>query len=116
MQKFLVLYMTSPSVIDEWMHKPENERKEAEQQMMTEWNAWVKHHEEMFVDTGTGLGKTKRITSDGVEDVRNDLMSYSIIQANSPDEAAQLFVGSPHFQIPHATIEIMPMTHMSDSK
>ena len=47
------------------------------------------------------------MTAQGAADVRNDVMLYAVVQAESHDQAAQLFVGHPHLQIPQASIEIM---------
>jgi hypothetical protein len=52
------------------------------------------------------------VSSSGVNDARNDIMMYQIVQANSADEAAKMFVGHPHFGIPQATIEVMPLKAM----
>ncbi len=47
-----------------------------------------------------------------MKDARNDIMMYQIVQANSADEAAKMFVGHPHFGIPQATIDVMPLKAM----
>jgi len=96
------------SGLDAWMKLPEEERKAQEQQMQSEWNAWMDSHKGMIVET-IGVGKPKRITAQGVEDARNDIMMYSIVEAESHDAAAKTFVGHPHFGIPGAWIEVMPM-------
>ena len=41
MDKFLVLYRVPNSVIDEWMKKPEQERKPEETKMMEAWKKWM---------------------------------------------------------------------------
>ena len=112
MNRYLVLFSAPASVIDEWQKKPEAERKPAEDQMMREWREWMTSHAKLFSDKGAGVGKTKRVTADGVADRRNDIMLYQIVQANSADEAATMFVGHPHFGIPQATIEVMPLKAM----
>jgi hypothetical protein len=52
------------------------------------------------------------VSSSGVKDGRNDIMLYQIVEANSADEAAKMFVGHPHFGIPEATVEVMPLKAM----
>ena len=37
------------------------------------------------------------------------MVMYRIVQASSADEAAKMFVDHPHFGIPQATIEVMPL-------
>jgi len=58
------------------------------------------------------VGKTKVVSSTGVEDSRNGLMLYSIVEAESHEAAAKAFEGHPHFGIPGATIEIMAIRPM----
>ncbi len=106
--KFFVTYQMPHSGLDAWMKLPEEERKAQELQMQSEWNEWLANHKDMIVET-IGVGKPKRITSGGVEDARNDIMMYSIVEAESHDVAAKAFEGHPHFGIPGAWIEVMPM-------
>lgn len=104
--KFFVTYQMPHAGLDEWMKLPEAERKEQEQQMQSDWNAWMADHKDVITETA-GVGKPKRITSGGVEDARNDLMMYSFVEADSLEAAAELFKAHPHFGIPGASIEVM---------
>ena len=76
------------AVLDEWMKAGPEVRKTAETKMRSEWQTWMKAHEKMFVDAPAGAGKVKRVTSDGVSDARNDVMMYSVVEAESPEAAA----------------------------
>ncbi len=106
--KFFVTYQMPHAGLDEWLKIPEAERKAQETTMESAWNAWMESHEEAITDTA-GLGKPKRITSEGVEDSRNDLMMYSFLEAPSLEAAADLFKDHPHFGIPGGSIEVMPV-------
>src|SRR5664279_6378374 len=112
MDKFLVLYRAPNAVFDEWMKKPEGERKPEETKMMDAWKKWMSANAANFTNKGAGAGKPKVISESGVRDSRNDIMMYQIVQASSADEAAKLFVGHPHFGIPQATVEVMPLKTM----
>ena len=112
MDKFLVLHKAPSAVLDEWMKKPEQERKAEEMKMMDAWKKWMSANASKFTDKGAGAGKPKVVSSSGVKDGRNDIMMYQIVQANSADEAAKMFVDHPHFGIPQATIEVMPVRAM----
>ena len=112
MEKFLVLYRAPNAVIDEWMKKPEQERKPEETKMMDAWKKWMAANASKFADKGAGAGKPKVVSSSGVKDARNDIMMYQIVQANSADEAAKMFVDHPHFGIPQASVEVMPLKAM----
>jgi hypothetical protein len=104
--KFFVTYQMPHAGLDDWMKLPEEERKTQEKQMETEWNTWMAAHKDAIVETA-GVGKPKRITKDGVEDSRNDLMMYSFVEAESFEAAAEMFKDHPHFGIPGAWIEVM---------
>lgn len=106
MKNFTVIYMAPASVIDEWMKKPEAERKEAETKMKAEWGTWVSAHKDSILNT-IALGKTKRVTSSGATDIKNDMMMSSYVQGESLEAVAKIFKDHPHFTIPGATIEIM---------
>jgi hypothetical protein len=97
---------------DEWMKKPEQERKLEETRMMDAWKKWMTANASKVADKGAGAGKPKVISSSGVKDARNDIMMYQIVQANSADEAAKMFMDHPHFGIPQASIEVMPLKAM----
>lgn len=114
MQKFLVLYLASHEGMDEWMRRPEEERKEEDEKMMREWDAWMSEHKNMLRES-FGTGKPKRVTRGNVEDARNDVMLYSIVEAESLEAAAELFKDHPHFGIPDATIEVMPLKSLEEN-
>jgi hypothetical protein len=107
MKKFLVTYLAPASVIDDWKKTEAKQRKEAEEKMQSEWKQWMGDHTKIFADKGAGVGKTKRVTSQGTKDTRNDIMLYAIVDAESHDAAAKTFEGHPHLQIPQASIEVM---------
>lgn len=106
MKNFTVIFMAPAAMMQEWMQKPETERKEAEAKMKAEWDTWTAAHADLVLNT-IALGKTKRVSASGVEDVANDMMLSSYVQGESAEAVAALFVGHPHFGIPGATIEIM---------
>lgn len=106
--KFLVTYQMPHQGLDEWMKLPEADRKAMEQQMQNEWNAWMVAHKDVLTETA-GVGKPKRVTGAGTQDARNDIMMYSFVETDSLEAAAKLFEGHPHFGIPGAWIEVMPV-------
>ena len=106
MKKFLVLYLAPVSVIEEWSKTDPEKRKVAEEKMRGDWNKWMSDHAKMITDTGAG-GKTKRVSSSGTSDTKNDIMLYSFVEAESHESAAKSFEGHPHLQIPQSSIEVM---------
>jgi hypothetical protein len=113
MKKFLVTYVAPASVIDDWKKTEPEKRKEAEEKMQGEWRKWISDHMTMFVDKGAGVGKTKRVTAQGISDTKNDIMLYAIVEAESHEVAAKTFEGHPHLQIPQSSIELMEIHPLS---
>ena len=105
--KFFVTYQMPHSGLDEWMKKPEVERKAEEVTMQTAWSTWMAAHANVVTETA-GVGRPKRVTASGIEDARNDVMMYSFMEAQSLEAAAEMFRGHPHFGIPGGWIEVMP--------
>lgn len=106
MKYFTALYMMPVAGLEEWMAKPEDERKEAETKMKAEWDAWLTAHTGSVLKT-IGLGKTMRVTAEGSTEIRNGLMLSSYVAAESLAAAAEVFKNHPHLTIPGASIEIM---------
>ncbi|MEZ0208905.1 MAG: hypothetical protein ACAH17_01865 [Candidatus Paceibacterota bacterium] len=113
MQKFLILFLTPVSVLENWMNTPEEERKAVEEKMKQEWDAWITNNKSSIVDMPAGAGKTKLINTTGITDTKNDVMMYAVVQANSHEEAAKMFEGHPHLGIPEASIEVMTINTLT---
>lgn len=106
--KFFVTYQMPHEGLDVWMALPEEERKAQELEMQSQWNEWLSQHKDAVIETA-GVGRPKRVSKSGTEDARNDLMMYSFVEAESIDAAAKMFEQHPHFGIPGAIIEVMPV-------
>jgi hypothetical protein len=111
LKKFLVLYLAPASVLEDWKKTDPETRKAGEQKMQGEWKKWMGDHAKMILSSEAG-GKTKRVSSSGTSDVRNDIMLYSFVEAESHQAAAKDFENHPHLQIPQATIEVMEVRPM----
>jgi hypothetical protein len=108
MKKFMAIYMGTPSALDDWKKLDEKTRKEREKAGFSGWMEWGEKNKKSIVDNGAPLGKTKRIDRKGVADTKNAVTGYVIVQAESHDEAARLFVDHPHFTLfPGESVEIM---------
>jgi hypothetical protein len=116
MKKFLVTYLAPTAVIDEWKKTDPAKRKDAEGKMQTEWKKWMADHANMFADVGAGVGKTKLVTSQGTSDTKNDIMLYSVVEAESHEAAAKSFEAHPHLQIPQSSIEVMEIHSLPGMK
>jgi hypothetical protein len=110
MKKFLAIYIgtpTSPSAM-KWEALDEAGRKKQEEAGMKAWGTWGEANGRAIKDMGAPLGKTKRIGANGISDIKNQMTAYTIIEAESHDAAAKIFLNHPHFMIfPGDSVEVM---------
>ncbi|HVY57658.1 MAG TPA: hypothetical protein VHA77_07385 [Xanthobacteraceae bacterium] len=100
---------TSPRM-KAWMALPEAERRAKEREGIAAWKAWVEKHHAAVSGMGGPLGKTKKISDGGIEDISNALGAFMVVRADSHEAAARLFEDHPHFTIfPGESVEIMPV-------
>ena len=103
MKNFLAIYTGSPAALAQ---RPPDKATEA--RGMEAWGQWMAAHEKSIVDIGAPLGKTKRISADGIADIKNAMAAYVIVRAETHEEAAKMFENHPHFMIfPGDGVEIM---------
>jgi hypothetical protein len=108
MKKFFVLFCIPAAAIQDWIKNvDEATRTKQSNEMMESWKQWIAAHESVILDKGLPLGKTKRIMTEGITDVKNDLNWYLVVQAESHDAAAEMFKDHPHLHIPTSYIEVM---------
>ena len=108
MKKFLAVYTGTPAGMEKWKALSESERKQREQTGMKAWGDWMTKHQAIVVEQGGPLGKTKRVSTEGVADIRNALAGYVVVKAESHEAAARLFEKHPHFTIfPGDGVEVM---------
>jgi hypothetical protein len=93
-----------------WNSLPEAERRAKEREGMAAWKAWVEKHQGAIVAMGGPVGKTKKITQRGIEDISNEMGAFTVVRAQSHEAAAKLFESHPHFTIfPGESVEVMPI-------
>jgi hypothetical protein len=110
MKNFLAIYIGTATALEksQWNQMDEQRRKTREAEGMRAWMEWGKEHAAAIVDPGSPLGKTKRASPDGIEDIENVMVGYAVVRAESHEAAARLFDNHPHFSIfPGDSVEIM---------
>ena len=108
MKKFLVIYLGSAEAFAKYKAMDEEMRKKKDKAGMGAWAKWATDNKASIVEMGTPLGKTKRINKNGISDVKNELGAYTVVEAESHEAAAKLFVNHPHFTIfPGESVEVM---------
>ena len=100
---------TSPKMIA-WNSLPEAERRAKEREGIGAWKAWAEKHQDAIVALGGPLGKTKKVSQRGIEDISNQMGAFTVVRAESNEAAAKLFENHPHFTIfPGESVEVMPV-------
>lgn len=114
MNKYVCIFCIPAAAMQDWMtNVDEATRKEQSDGVMKEWQTWRDANKDAVVEEGLPLGKTKRVTKDGIEDVKNDMNYILTIQADSHEAAAELVRSNPHItMIPGAYVEVMDANHM----
>lgn len=100
---------TSPRMVA-WNALPEEQQRAKMLEGIAAWKAWVGKHQSAIVGMGGPLGKTKRVTDQGIQDITNQLSAYTIVRAESHEAAAKMFENHPHFtNFPGECVEVMPV-------
>jgi len=110
MKRFLAVYLGSmdSTAFKQWRAMPEAERAKRERSGMDAWMRWGEEHQVSIVDQGAPLGKTKLVDASGMSDTKNMMSGYVIVEAESHEAAARMFLDHPHFSIfPGQSVEIM---------
>ena len=101
MKNFLAVYTGSEAALKAsgWQQLSEAEKQERQAKGMEAWGQWVQAHKDAIVDMGAPLGRTVRISREGAQDIKNALAAFTVVRANSYEDAAEMFKGHPHFAI-----------------
>ena len=108
MKQYLAVYTGTAAGAEAFRKLPAEEMARRQDAGMKSWHAWVEKHASAIVIAGGPLGKTKRNSKSGIEDIRNSLAAFTVVQAESYDAAARMFVDHPHFTLfPGDGVEVM---------
>lgn len=115
MKKFLAVYLGTmeDDSFKQWAAMSEEEKKAKQEEGMAAWGKWMQDNASAVLDMGGPLGKTKKADKSGVSDTRNAMSGYVVVQAESHEAAAQMFLNHPHFSIfPGESVEIVEILPM----
>ena len=108
MKRYLAVFTGSPSAMARWEIIPEAERQKRQAEGITAWEKWAADNASSIVEMGGPLSRTKVVSPKGITDIRNNLAAFTVVQAESQDAAARLFLNHPHFTIfPGEGVEVM---------
>jgi hypothetical protein len=108
--KYLFLYWGSARM-ERWEPSPEEM-----QQVFAQWTEWKSKFKANVKDTGDGLKPGGKLVKDNgqvmdgpLPEMKEVVTGYSIVEAESFEEAAKVARACPIFLMPGATVEIRQM-------
>lgn len=110
MKTFLAVFTGNAQSVEKsgWNDLAPDKRKAIEGEGIAAWGAWMAENANEIAFTGGPLGKTKRVSKSGVEDISNLMAAFVVLKATSHEAAAKKFLNHPHFTIfPGEAVEIM---------
>lgn len=108
MKNYLAIFTGSESGSQAWQALDAQTQKSRTAEGMAAWHKWVADHQADIVAMGGPLGKTIRVDAEGLKDIRNAMAAYTIVRAQTHQDAAKMFLNHPHFSIfPGDGVEIM---------
>ena len=109
MPRFLAVYTMKPEDLARFRSLPKAEQDATDTIGLKQWVEWEEKNAAAFPDRGGMVGKTLRVTQDGIAKAVNPFCGYIVVEAESIDAAARLFEHHPHFSIfPGDGVDIMP--------
>ncbi|HEY8752778.1 MAG TPA: hypothetical protein VIM40_03900 [Arthrobacter sp.] len=102
MAKFVVLY-NAPQSAEAAM---DNNDPAAAAEGMKLWMDWSTRVGEHLTDMGAPLGNGQEITQAGVSAANASVGGYSLLEADSAEQAVALMDGHPHLMMPGASIQV----------
>lgn len=94
MKKFIVLYYAPQAAEQNMQANPEDMKG-----VMAAWMAWGQKCGAGMVDMGTPLGNAMRVMPAGASKSDSQVVGYSVLQAESMEEATKMLEGHPHLNM-----------------
>ena len=109
MPRFLAVYTMQPDDLARFRAMPKAEQDAVDAAGLPLWTDWEQHNAASFPDRGGMVGKTLRVTRDGIAPASNSFCGYIVVEAATIEDAARLFENHPHFTLfPGDGVDIMP--------
>lgn len=109
MPRFLALYTMQPEDLARFRALPKAEQDRIDALGVTQWQEWEEQHAASIPNRGGMVGKTLRVSRTGIAPATNTVCGYLIVEAETIEAAAELFVGHPHITLfPGDGIDLMP--------
>ncbi|SFJ50145.1 hypothetical protein SAMN04515648_4332 [Phyllobacterium sp. CL33Tsu] len=109
MPRFLAVYTMKPEDVARFRSLPKQEQDAIDTLGFKRWTDWEARNAASFPDRGGMVGKTTRVTKDGIAGAVNPFCGYIVVEAETIEAAARLFENHPHFTVfPGDGVDIMP--------
>jgi len=94
MNKYMVIYHAPAELMAKMADKTPAEMTAG----MKPWMDWAAKAGDGLVDMGSPAGNGLKVTKDGTEPSQKDVVGYSVLQAESMEDAVALLQGHPHLE------------------
>ena len=91
MPRFLAVYTMKPEDFARFRSLPKPEQDAINTIGVKQWADWEERNAASFLDRGGMVGKTTRVTRDGIAGAMNSLCGYNVVEAETIEAAARLF-------------------------
>ncbi len=109
MPRFLAVYMMKPEDLASFRRLSKIEQDAVGVEGVAQWKAWESRNAAVILDRGGMVGKTMRVTENGIAEAENSFCGYLVVEAETACAAARLFQDHPHITVfPGDGIDIMP--------
>ncbi|MGV8936032.1 MAG: hypothetical protein ACOH2J_02855 [Allorhizobium sp.] len=109
MPRFLAVYTMKHEDFATFGRLPKAEQDAIDAEGVAEWAVWESKNAASILDRGGMVGRTTRVNRNGIAKAENPFCGYLIVEADTAEAAAALFLDHPHITIfPGDAVDIMP--------
>ena len=108
MAKYLILYRSPMSTSEQLANATPEQMKAG----MDAWMAWAGKAGDKVADLGSPLAHSTHVGPGSAASGGADVCGYSILEADSAEEAAGALDGHPHLEMPGNSIEVLELMTM----
>ncbi|HEX5933094.1 MAG TPA: hypothetical protein VFY63_02915 [Pseudorhizobium sp.] len=109
MPRFLAVYTMQPEDLAAFRRLTKEEQDAIDVVGVKEWAAWEDRNAASIRDRGGMVGKTMRVSRDGIAKAVNPFCGYIVVEAETVEAAARLFEDHPHITVfPGDGVDVMP--------
>jgi hypothetical protein len=109
MPTFLAVYTMKHEDFERFRSLSKAEQDAIDARGIPKWLEWEERNASAILHRGGMVGKTTRVTREGISPAANAICGYLIIEAETAEAAARLFQDHPHITVfPGDGVDIMP--------